>query len=228
MTLEKLTIHYEKGKEGQYGGKLKALFNPSQLSFSKSVSWERVDAASTPKEGTYGSVQFKSSEPETLSVNLFFDTYADGAGSGPASLVPSTGPRSVLPYLDEVAALARLDRELHRPPMCELRWGKVLLFTGVLTSMSRQLLLFLEDGTPVRATMDCSFLECQGGGGATNELHSADVTKKYTVLPGDTLLRIAAELYNDQSLWRLIAEANGIDNPRLLAPGQVLSIPKIR
>lgn len=228
MTLEKLTINYEKGKEGQFSGKIKALFNPNQLSFSKSVSWERVDAAATPKEGTYGAVQFTSSEPETLAVNLFFDTYGESASGGLASLVPSTGPGSVLPYLDEMAALARLDRELHRPPMCELRWGKVLLFTGVLQSMSRQLLLFLEDGTPVRATMDCSFLECQSSTGTKNELHSADVTKKYTVLPGDTLLGIAAELYSDQSLWRLIAEANGIDNPRLLAPGQVLAIPKIR
>ncbi|APR86357.1 Hypothetical protein A7982_11706 [Minicystis rosea] len=228
MTLEKLTIHYEKGKEGQYDGKIKALFNPSQLSFSKSLSWERVDAASTPNEGTYGAVQFKTSEPETLSVSLFFDTYGEGAGDGLLSLAPGASAKSVLPYLDEVAALARLDRELHRPPMCELRWGKVLLLTGVLESMSRQISLFLADGTPVRATMECSFLECQSTAGTENELHSADVTKKYTVLPGDTLLRIAAELYNDQSLWRLIAETNGIDNPRVLTPGRVLAIPKIR
>ncbi|NEO96437.1 MAG: LysM peptidoglycan-binding domain-containing protein, partial [Moorea sp. SIO3G5] len=33
------------------------------------------------------------------------------------------------------------------------------------------------------------------------------------------------EEYNDPSVWREIAKANGINNPRHLTPGQVLTIP---
>jgi len=45
---------------------------------------------------------------------------------------------------------------------------------------------------------------------------------------GDTLNSIAARHYNDPCLWRPIATANGIHNPRRLTPGQVLRIPKLR
>ena len=59
------------------------------------------------------------------------------------------------------------------------------------------------------------------------ELHSADVTKTRQVRRGDTLQSIAAEEYNDPRLWRAIATANSIVNPRQLLPGTVLSIPKL-
>jgi nucleoid-associated protein YgaU len=45
---------------------------------------------------------------------------------------------------------------------------------------------------------------------------------------GDTLSSIAARHYNDPGLWRHIARANGISNPRVLTPGQVLRVPKLR
>jgi nucleoid-associated protein YgaU len=45
---------------------------------------------------------------------------------------------------------------------------------------------------------------------------------------GDTLSSIAAEEYNDAMLWRPLAEANRINNPRVLTPGQVLVVPVLR
>jgi nucleoid-associated protein YgaU len=43
---------------------------------------------------------------------------------------------------------------------------------------------------------------------------------------GDTLSNIAAEVYRDAALWRLIAEANSLDDPRALEIGRRLTIPK--
>jgi nucleoid-associated protein YgaU len=60
------------------------------------------------------------------------------------------------------------------------------------------------------------------------DLHSADVPNTHTVRRGDTLSGIAARHYNDPGLWRHIATANGISNPRVLKPGQVLRVPKLR
>ena len=106
--------------------------------------------------------------------------------------------------------------------------GKTTLFIGVLASVNQHITLFMDDGTPVRATMDCTFREFDSDSDTVrDELNSPDVDKRYVVRPGDTLTRIAAELYSDQSLWRVIADANGIDNPRRLTPGQVLLIPKL-
>lgn len=49
--------------------------------------------------------------------------------------------------------------------------------------------------------------------------------KIYIVRSGDTLAGIAIQFYGDASLDDLIAEANGIDDPRDLRPGDELIIP---
>lgn len=241
--LEKLTIEPEKG------AKIEALFNPSQLSLSKSVRWNSKQAVlSAKKNAKQERYDFGSIEPQTLTLHLFFDTYEGApkdsesdipreAAEALASLLPKitglSGARApaqnVREHTRKILRLAEIDTELHRPPMCSLRWGKVSLLEGVLTSVTEQLLLFLEDGTPVRATMDCTFQELRDDEeGARGELHSADVDKRWVVRPGDTLILIAAKVYGNQALWRRIADANGIENPRLLSPGQALAIPPLR
>jgi nucleoid-associated protein YgaU len=209
--LEKLTIIPEQGR------KIEALFNPNKLSFSRSVTWESQTGAG----GEFEDLVYQSSQPETLAIDLFFDTYGDQ---------PAATSAGVVGYTEAVAQLARVDRELHRPPICTLQWGKFQIFRGVLTSLNQTFTLFLADGTPVRATLGCSFKRYRSSDEAmkTIDFHSADVPKTHTVRRGDTLSSIAARHYNDPGLWRHIARANGISNPRVLTPGQVLRVPKLR
>lgn len=58
---------------------------------------------------------------------------------------------------------------------------------------------------------------------------SAPVEKerKYTVVAGDSLSKIAKREYGDAAKWRGIWEANRdtIKNPDLIHPGQVLNLP---
>ncbi len=49
--------------------------------------------------------------------------------------------------------------------------------------------------------------------------------RTYTVIHGDTLSAIAARFCGDGSKDQAIAEANGIPDPDLIHPGQVLTIP---
>lgn len=228
MSLEKLTILHEQKTEDLLSGKIKALFNPSELTFNKSVTWKTDKVLSDGTTTRSWTTSFQGVEPETLRINLFYDTFEEaGQLKGSIWRYLYSYP-SVLEYTQELAALARYCKELHRPPKCKLQWGKTTLFIGVLASVNQHITLFLDDGTPVRATMDCSFREFNSDSDTVrDELNSPDVDKRYVVRPGDTLTRIAAELYADQSLWRVIAEANGIDNPRRLTPGQVLLIPKL-
>ena len=44
---------------------------------------------------------------------------------------------------------------------------------------------------------------------------------------GDTLPSISYKAYGDATRWRLIAEANGVDNPLHLRRGASLSLPSI-
>jgi len=239
-SLEKLTIVYDKGKGGRES--IEALFNPNKLSLSNSVEWETKDVVGPPTSYTLSFDGVKLTPP-TLTVELFFDTYegdhkAPGIGQTlmenvkgtPLGLFPLAKPNgtSVLAYTEQIARLIRLDKDTHEPPVCFLWWGKQLLFYGALTALQEDFTLFLWDGTPVRATLTCTFTQFTSVGEEQLDLHSADVHKTRTVQRGDTLSSIAAEEYNDPSLWRHIATANGLHNPRTLTPGQVLRVPKLQ
>lgn len=47
----------------------------------------------------------------------------------------------------------------------------------------------------------------------------------YTVVRGDSLWAICKRVYGDSSLAYKLATANGIKNPNLIYPGQVLTLP---
>ena len=49
--------------------------------------------------------------------------------------------------------------------------------------------------------------------------------KPYTVNSGDTLMGICREVYGDASLYKKLAEVNGIKNPNLIYAGTVLKTP---
>lgn len=240
MSLAKLSIEYEEGSKerlsGNFSGRITALFNPSQLAYSKSLTWSPVHGVGMSRKGAGFALQYQSATPATFTIELFFDTYtAEASEDGLFSLSSSAAPapQSVLVYTDKVAGLATIDAKLLRPPICRLQWGRGFLFQGVLQQYTLTLALFLEDGTPVRATMNCTFMESPPNMGATEEAgHAAapfeHLPNQYTIRPGDTLTSIAATLFGDGAQWRRIARANGIVDPRRLKPGLKLSIPKLR
>lgn len=234
--LRKLRITHD-GRDCARNGPIEALFNPNEISLSRSVEWHERKPASYGGRRTAAEPEqeFGGLSPQTLSIELFFDTYESRASASGlqqvASFVTPTNPfqasdaTNVTKLTDRVVKLAEVDTELHRPPLCKLSWGAFTnIFTGVLTQLDQRFTLFLPDGTPVRATLSCSFVESPS---TARELHSADVVKTRTVKRNDTLHSLAAELYGDARLWRHIATANHIVNPRTLQPGTVLTIPKL-
>ena len=67
------------------------------------------------------------------------------------------------------------------------------------------------------------FDDVKGGGSST----APEAQRTYTVQKGDSLSKIAKQVYGDAKQWRKIAEANKdkIKNPDLIQPGWVLVIP---
>ncbi len=58
---------------------------------------------------------------------------------------------------------------------------------------------------------------------------AAPATRSYTVVKGDSLSRIAKSMYGNANKWRMIYDANKAvigNNPDLIKPGQVLTIPE--
>jgi len=93
----------------------------------------------------------------------------------------------------------------------------------------------------------CGLLLTAGLAGAAHHEHAAEEVKEkaapaeeaaaephlgmdtpdgYVVQPGDTLARIAQDHLGAAELWRHIAEANDIDDPKALRVGQRLRIPE--
>lgn len=219
MGFEKLTILVETGPN-KFTKKITALFNPNQITIQKNTNWRLTPA---PERDSPGS-QFTYGEPATLSLDLFFDTYDSDS---------SKSKKDVRTYTDEIFKLTTVQEHgnLHRPPLCQLSWGKFTMsdFQWVLQNLTQRFTMFHEDGTPVRATLTCSFRQWRSDEVEARLLdrQSADVAKRRTVRRGDTLSSIAGEEYQDPALWRPIAQANRIDNPHHLTPGQILVIPAI-
>jgi nucleoid-associated protein YgaU len=219
MALEKLQIIPEqRGAVLSFGGAIGALFNPEKLTFNKSVGWKHQEAA----QRDVPELQFTNAEPRTLSLELVFDTYD----------TEDAQKRDVRRLTDQVLRLTTVEKhgDKHRPPVCRLSWGRVgVFFQGVLERLEQQFTLFMEDGTPVRASLSCTFKEWRTNYEDLNrqDKQSSDVAKTRIVRRGDSLSGIAAEEYRDPALWRPIALENGIDDPRRLSPGTVLLIPTL-
>jgi nucleoid-associated protein YgaU len=129
----------------------------------------------------------------------------------------------------KIARLLDVDPELHAPPTVQFVWGDVH-FRAVIERMTQRFTMFREDGIPVRATVNVTFKEYKTIEEQLNEKpnHSSDWTKLRVIGEGDRLCLIAAIEYGDPAVWREIAEANDIDNPRLLRVGDEIALPPVR
>lgn len=212
MALEKLKIKAEKNQEGDFAEEIEVLFNPNQVQIDK-IGW------------TYGEKgePIASTDLATLNITLFFDT-----------TLSSSPPDNVQEYTKKVFTLTqpRIGKAVKRPPRCQLVWGKIggsnniLLPDGFLESVSKTLTHFLEDGTPVRATLNCTFREWATGEDRKKAENLIDDPIRI-VRRGETLSSIAYEEYGDPTLWRTIADENRLYNPRNITPGLVLTIPPL-
>lgn len=199
------------------------MFNPSRLTVTRTVAWptQGVTKRDSPELHHAGAI-----EPSTLNVELFLDSYDNDT--------PRERKESVRKITDRLVDLTKVDSNKHRPPVCRLTWGRMGndkgFFQGVLENLALQFNLFLENGTPVRATATCTFKAWTPNEQDLKEqsLMSSDVAKVWVVKRGQTLASIAKYEYGDARKWRPIALANCIDNPLALAPGTVLILPAIR
>jgi nucleoid-associated protein YgaU len=228
MGLAQLTILVEaKGSKLQFGSAtsgdaIVAMFNPNKLTVSRSVQWENQKAAKRDNP----EMQFTGAEPATLSIDLLFDTYDTPD--------PEDAKQSVkLVYTNKLLYLTTVEQhgDKHRPPVCRLQWGdQGVIFQGVLQQLETSFTMFTTTGVPVRATSKCTFKQWVSN---TNDLiaqnlMSSDVAKVLVVKRGQSLATIASAEYGDPRAWRIIADANGIDNPLGLAPGTRLLLPAQR
>jgi nucleoid-associated protein YgaU len=215
--LEKATITVLNGSDKNKV--ITVLFNPAEYSFDRTNSYK---ATAIPGLGS-PILQFVNGECDQLSMELFLDDYTDP--EGPTS-IRQKEKEPVAKRLKDLSKLLEIDRDLHAPSPVRFNWGP-MEFAAVIEKLGRKVTKFHPDGTPARATLSVSFKEYRTLRQQIEDprRESADKTKRRVVIGQDSLWAMAAKEYGDPNEWVRIAEANDLDDPRDIAPGDWLELP---
>jgi hypothetical protein len=208
------------------GETIAVLFNPTEYTITKTNTWnfKQVQGASLPP------AEFGGGNPRELALSLLLD----------ASLLdPSQSVKGVTDKLfkmmdvgdGEPAAGARSS-----PPFVTFRWGAVDTFKAVCTSLTVAFQLFKPNGEPIRADVKLQLKQAEQASTASSSSanEGQNPTTRalsgrglHTIQDGDTLPSIAYRAYGDATRWRVIAEANGVDDPLRLRRGSPLMLPRL-
>jgi hypothetical protein len=189
----------------------RALFNPTELKFSRKNRYENAQAPGASGPTT----SFANGEPDEISLDFFFD------GTGVVE-----GGETVRARLAALLELTKFQGDTHMPYYVHLYWGS-FTFRGVLKSADVTYTLFDRAGEPLRAKVTAAFMAVvePETRAAEERRQSPDLRQTWLVAEGDTLDGIAHRVYGSPDYWRGIAEANALANPRRLAPGSILVLP---
>jgi hypothetical protein len=164
-----------------------------------------------------------------LSLQLWFDVNAPGAG----------GARDVRQLTQQVAYFMLPKpppgrgggkRQPNPPPGVRFAWG-TFEFDGLMDSLEETLDLFSPDGKPLRASLNLGFsgqleiVSTSGGGAAPDAAVGPTAgTRPLARAAAGSSLQSLADGSGAGGDWQAVAAANGVENPRLLAPGQLLDL----
>lgn len=211
------------------GPPIEVEYAPGEMAFTKAMQF--ADVAVPGLELPL--VQFVRGDAETLSLELFFDSTADGTGGAAVAVTEKVA---------QFQKLVAIDGDLHTPPLVVVTWGEdfpgpamgkietpAQEFRAIVLSVTRRFTLFNPDGKPLRATVSVSlkqYATMQEQIAAIN-FQSADHSRTHVVTEGETLPLIAHDAYADAGLWRVIADHNNLADVRHLTPGLELELPPL-
>jgi nucleoid-associated protein YgaU len=190
--------------------KIPVMFNPEEYTLSKDINYARIGVPGLNSPV----LQFVHGNLQTLEMELFLDTYE--------------AHTDVRLRTTQLTDLLTIDPQTHAPPVLLFTWSS-LSFICVLSKVTQRFVMFLPDGTPVRARLQVTFNEFADPllQAMAQKNETADYTKLHVVTEGETLSTIAARVYDNPLVWRPIALVNDLDDPRRLTVGHQLVIPKL-
>jgi hypothetical protein len=209
------------------GPEIECYFNPTEYSVSKSNEWtyEKVTGTSLPP------ATFSGGAPRQMELSLLLD---QTLFVGKMTVQAAT---DALFKMMEVPGGSSGGGTTAVPPFVTFQWGKVVIpFKAVCTSLTVAYKLFKPTGEPIRAEVKMTLKQADKA--STKSSNGANKGQNpttranagfgvHTVRDGDTLPSIAYQTYGDATRWRLIAEANGVDNPMHLRRGSALALPAL-
>jgi len=203
------------------GERIPVMFNPEEYTVNQDINYAQtaIPGLSAPI------LQFVHGNMQTLEMELFLDTYEAHQSNG--STLNQAG-EDVRQLTSQIIGLMDIDATTHAPPVLLFTWSS-LSFTCVLARASQRFVMFLPDGTPVRARLNVTFNEFRNADLEAKEIkrETSNFTKFHVVCDGETLSSIAGKTIGDPTLWRPIALRNAIDDPQTLTVGMTLVVPQL-
>jgi hypothetical protein len=206
----KWDANQKSAKDGDASKTVDVQFNPQTLK----VSFSNKNAGGDQPGGS--SKQFVGSGTTKLSVELLFDTTADGTDV-------RVNTEKVAFYIKADTGSGSGSGSNRVPPGVQFEWGS-FIFRGTVDSMDETLEYFSEEGVPLRANISLSisrqeieFLpgeQGEGGGGGV-PLETAQFRDSIQGLAGRN---------GKSGDWKGIAAANNIDDPLRLSAGALINV----
>jgi hypothetical protein len=192
------------------GGEVACWLNPSQYTITQSNDFSPGREASAGAQELTVELLFDAADDPTRSVS-------DVCGSLFAAVEP--GPFG--------------EGDARRPPHLVFAWGEGQPFRAVARRLSARYELFRADGEPSRARVELTLVRVDAPRmpgrtrrpGVVGDERVPGGVRAHIVTVGDSLPAIAHESYGDAHQWRVIAEANRIDDPLRSRAGMRLDIP---
>ena len=191
-----------------------AYVNPGEITLAYEVEYDAAQGSGT----TNSRMEFKKMKPGDLSLSFFID----GTGA-------SGHQADVQAEVEKFQAVTGYNGDIHRPNYLKVMWGTLQIKRCVLKSASIAYKLFRPDGVPLRAVITAVFSDNSDDQTrvATAQDQSPDLTHRRIVKAGDRLPALCQQIYGDPRLYLRVAEANGLDDFRHIAPGSELYFPPL-
>ncbi len=191
--------------------------NPESYSQSFKVDYDLRQG-----HGNQGSdPKFKSTVPEELQLEFLVD--GTGTIQGYYNPKNETVQQQFTRFKDTVYSM---NGNIHRPRFLKIFWGD-FVFPCILTKMDARYTLFDPEGKPLRAKLNCTFVNyvAQEERVARENKKSPDLTHVREVEEGNRLDLMANEVYNDSKYVLHLAKANGLTSFRNIRAGTEIVFP---
>ncbi|WP_405497602.1 hypothetical protein [Streptomyces sp. NBC_00096] len=223
-------------------GAVPFLLNPDKISMSRELGYKTHGSTSKNgnKQGETGT-SFQRAEalkiglsdvtfagPETKELcDQLFNWISPGGGA--------LGQTAAAAQLQKGSLLSRVglidEGSYNRIPVVTFTYGPPMLgfyYNVVLVSVTVNYVRFTPSGIPIRAKATINMKEQPSllGTLPTNPTSGGlPGRRSYTVTEGEDLVNLARTQYGSTSHWRKVADANGIDDPLRMRPGQTVYLP---
>jgi len=224
--LWQLEDNFSKEKDG--GKRVTVQFNPESLKVSFANQIEKPEGAGDQKGSP--AIQFVGAGTTKLALQLWFDVTQPVSEEATPEDKDTTDVRKLT---QEVAFFITPieDGKKFKPPATRFLWGS-FQFDGIVEAMEESLEFFSPEGKPLRASVSLTltsqkitkfaFRPVEGQPGSAGA--PAPGTQPLTQAPAGSTVQGLADGQGKGKDWQSIAAANGIENPRMLQPGQLLDM----